>query len=170
MAIQPYQEDDTVPANPLDSQGAKRLRWATKRMTGAEGLKKRQSIFRRLSKRGGPSQEKNRLSGGTDVESAPGGAIGEQDGEEQGAGRKVFFNLPLPADMRDEEGHPTAQYVRNKIRTAKYTPISFIPKNLYFQFHNVANIYFFFIIILGVCSVRGHALLLHSDPLSLHRV
>lgn len=52
--------------------------------------------------------------------------------------------------MRDEDGRPLATYPRNKIRTAKYTPISFIPKNLWFQFQNVANIYFLFIIIIGV--------------------
>lgn len=49
------------------------------------------------------------------------------------------------------KGHPIQQYKRNKIRTAKYTPISFIPKNLWFQFHNIANIYFLAVIILDVC-------------------
>lgn len=64
---------------------------------------------------------------------------------------KVFFNMPLPQDMLDPEtGAPIRQYPRNKIRTAKYTPLSFIPKNLFFQFQNVANIYFLFIVILGV--------------------
>ena len=53
----------------------------------------------------------------------------------------------------DETGAPIKQYARNKIRTAKYTPLSFIPKNLYFQFQNVANIYFLFIVILGVCVI-----------------
>lgn len=71
--------------------------------------------------------------------------------DENEAGRRVYFNVPLPRSERDEDGHPIAQYARNKIRTAKYTPISFVPKNLWFQFHNVANIYFLFIIILGVC-------------------
>lgn len=32
---------------------------------------------------------------------------------------------------------------------------SFIPKNLYFQFHNIANVYFFFIIILSIFSIFG---------------
>jgi phospholipid-translocating ATPase len=58
--------------------------------------------------------------------------------------------VPLPQAERDEDGHPLAQYARNKIRTAKYTPLSFIPKNLWLQFHNIANGYFLFIIILGV--------------------
>lgn len=65
---------------------------------------------------------------------------------------KVYFNMQLPQDMLDPEtGDPIHQYSRNKIRTAKYTPLSFLPKNLYFQFQNVANIYFLFIVILGVC-------------------
>lgn len=65
-------------------------------------------------------------------------------------GRTIYFNQPLPPDMFDEEGQIKVTYARNKIRTAKYTPLSFIPKNLYFQFHNVANIYFLFVIILNV--------------------
>lgn len=64
--------------------------------------------------------------------------------------RKIYFNIPLPESERDEDGHPKANYPRNKVRTAKYTPITFVPKNLWFQFQNIANIYFLFIIILGV--------------------
>ena len=73
--------------------------------------------------------------------------------DEPDAGRRVYVNVPLPQTERDADGHPTAQYARNKIRTAKYTPLSFVPKNLWFQFHNIANVYFLFIIILGVCLV-----------------
>lgn len=65
-------------------------------------------------------------------------------------GRSLFFNIPLPAAFADEEGHPTQTFTRNKIRTAKYTPLSFVPKNLWFQFHNVANIFFLFLVILVV--------------------
>jgi phospholipid-translocating ATPase len=67
--------------------------------------------------------------------------------------RKLFFNIPLPVEALDEHGKPAARFGRNKIRTAKYTPLSFLPKNLFHQFHNVANIYFFFLIILGVSLV-----------------
>ena len=66
------------------------------------------------------------------------------------APRKLYFNLPLPPELKDEEGHPIQQFPRNKIRTAKYTPLSFIPKNLWFQFHNIANIFFLFVVILVV--------------------
>jgi phospholipid-translocating ATPase len=64
--------------------------------------------------------------------------------------RKIYVNIPLPESERDEDGHPLANYPRNKVRTAKYTPITFVPKNLWFQFQNIANVYFLFIIILGV--------------------
>lgn len=58
--------------------------------------------------------------------------------------------MPIPDEERDEEGTLKAQYPGNKIRTAKYTPLTFIPKNLWLQFQNIANLYFLFIIILGV--------------------
>lgn len=66
----------------------------------------------------------------------------------------VYFNMPLPEHMLDpESGSTIHKYPRNKIRTAKYTPLSFIPKNLFRQFQNVANIYFLFIVILGVSGL-----------------
>ena len=74
-----------------------------------------------------------------------------EDRDGQGP-RKVYFNIPLPRDAVDDQGHPVTHYRRNKIRTAKYTPISFIPKNIWYQFHNIANVYFLFLIILAVSS------------------
>ena len=70
--------------------------------------------------------------------------------ETSGGPRQIYFNIPLPKEAKDKDGHPKAQFGRNKVRTAKYTPISFIPKNLWFQFHNIANNYFLFVIILAV--------------------
>jgi len=148
MSLQPpsHHEDIEV-TNP-----AKRIRWATHRATGPKADNKRHSLKERLHRRIG-SGEKKRDSFGkeagpfesADHDSSDGGAL-----EEQESGRRIYFNVPLPAHERDEDGHPTGQYARNKIRTAKYTPISFVPKNLWFQFHNIANVYFLFIIILGV--------------------
>lgn len=43
-----------------------------------------------------------------------------------------------------------ADYPRNKIRTAKYSPLTFVPLNFWLQLHNIANIYFIFVIILNV--------------------
>lgn len=122
----------------------KRTRWATQKLQGDSGESKRSGILRRLSQRvPGHHQEKSRPTSRQ-------GQSGSVSEESSGPGRRLFFNLSLPNDARDEEGHPIAQYPRNKIRTAKYTALSFIPKNLWFQFQNVANIYFLFIIIIGV--------------------
>jgi phospholipid-translocating ATPase len=74
----------------------------------------------------------------------------DDDNEMNGGPRRIYFNIPLPDDAKDDNGHPNAHFRRNKVRTAKYTPLSFIPKNLWFQFHNIAYIYFLFVIILAV--------------------
>ena len=149
MAIQPYQEDSHV-SNPI-----KRIRWATQRVTGANEQKKRRSIINRFHHRKASSTEKNRESGGSaEVPSLEG--IQEEaddpteDEDHEHTRRRIFFNISLPDEVKDEEGHPTAQYARNKIRTAKFTPLSFIPKDLWIQFHNIANIYFLFVIVLAV--------------------
>ena len=133
------------------STPAKRIRWATTRVKGPKAAQKRISIFNRSrSKRG--ADEKKRESGGSDPSDPKleQNGVQEEEGQDAPNSRNVYFNIPLPASARDEEGRPTQHYARNKIRTAKYTPISFIPKNLYYQFHNIANIYFFIVIILGV--------------------
>ncbi|CAH2351573.1 phospholipid-transporting ATPase Dnf2p [[Candida] railenensis] len=70
--------------------------------------------------------------------------------------RQVYVNWPIPDDLRHEgTNSPLFNYPRNKIRTTKYTPISFLPKNIFFQFENVANCYFLFLIILGAFQVFG---------------
>ncbi|CAK9437943.1 uncharacterized protein LODBEIA_P23210 [Lodderomyces beijingensis] len=69
--------------------------------------------------------------------------------------RTIFFNYEMPSTMKDDHGHPIIEYPRNKIRTTKYTPISFLPKNLLFQFTNVANFYFLLIVILGAFQIFG---------------
>uniref|UniRef100_A0AAY5EKL0 P-type ATPase N-terminal domain-containing protein n=1 Tax=Electrophorus electricus TaxID=8005 RepID=A0AAY5EKL0_ELEEL len=40
-------------------------------------------------------------------------------------------------------------YQGNGIRTTKYTLLTFIPKNLFEQFHRVANLYFLFLAMLN---------------------
>lgn len=71
--------------------------------------------------------------------------------------RLIVFNRTLPSHMTDpNSGYPTTSYPRNKIRTAKYTPLSFFPKNVWGQFsRDVANVYFLFLIILGAFSIFG---------------
>ncbi|ORY12339.1 hypothetical protein BCR34DRAFT_482725 [Clohesyomyces aquaticus] len=150
MTTQPNQEDSEV-TNPV-----KRIRWATHRAKGATADSKRHSLKERLHRRMG-SGEKKRDSLGKEGGPLENGDAESSDGgsEEQDSGRRVYFNIPLPEEERDEEGHAKAHYARNKIRTAKYTPLSFVPKNLWFQFHNIANVYFLFIIILGIFQIFG---------------
>jgi phospholipid-translocating ATPase len=70
--------------------------------------------------------------------------------------RQLYYNQPLPESAIDPEtGMPLAHYSRNKIRTTKYTPLNFVPKNLLYQFRNIANIYFLFIVILSAISIFG---------------
>lgn len=142
MALSPYAEAGET-SNPV-----KRLRWATQRVTGKKASQKRRSIFQRAAQRK-TDAEKKRESGNTDPSIQNPEDDDDADDDSQ-PGRSIYFNLPLPDSARDPEGRPIAQYKRNKIRTAKYTPLSFVPKNLWFQFHNIANIYFLILIILTV--------------------
>ncbi|KDR21129.1 putative phospholipid-transporting ATPase VD, partial [Zootermopsis nevadensis] len=45
--------------------------------------------------------------------------------------------------------HPNGRRPDNRIRTTKYTLLSFLPKNLLEQFHRVANLYFICIVLLN---------------------
>ncbi|KAF7898689.1 hypothetical protein EAF00_005135 [Botryotinia globosa] len=154
------------PEEDAPEPGTRRMRWATKRVSPKGSDKKRTSIMDRLHPHQSQSSEKRDSAGassmGTDLdriqEEQSNAAAEEQaeDDDNDGQGpRKVFFNLPLPRDAIDELGHPLVHYKRNKIRTAKYTPLSFIPKNIWFQFHNIANVYFLFLIILTIFSIFG---------------
>lgn len=105
--------------------------------------KKRLSLVDRFHKRMGSRDEK-RNSGQTPDD--------HDGGDPEQTGRRIYCNIPLPDSERDDEGTIKASYPRNKIRTSKYTPLSFIPKNLWLQFHTIANIYFLFVIILNVSN------------------
>ncbi|THH16206.1 hypothetical protein EW146_g4397 [Bondarzewia mesenterica] len=74
-----------------------------------------------------------------------------------GARRNIYVNTPLTAMEVDRHGEPLTRYVRNKVRTSKYTIITFIPKNLYEQFRRVANLYFLSLVILQVFPIFGAA-------------
>lgn len=69
--------------------------------------------------------------------------------------RTIFVNLPLPMGQVDKIGEPLVRYVRNKVRTSKYTIVTFIPRNLFEQFHRVANIYFLGLVILQLFPIFG---------------
>jgi phospholipid-translocating ATPase len=146
MAKAKGNQDDVEVSSPV-----KRIRWATHRAAGQKGDRKRESLLARLHRRSGSNPEKKRSSQGSEVANEENKA-GSDTASEQEPQRRIFFSMPLPDDARDDEGHPLVHFSRNKVRTAKYTPVNFIPKNLWLQFHNVANLYFFFIVILGVCA------------------
>lgn len=62
--------------------------------------------------------------------------------------RIVVPNHTVPSKTPKRD-HPNGRYGGNKIRTTKYTLLSFLPKNLLEQFHRVANLYFIFIVVLN---------------------
>jgi phospholipid-translocating ATPase len=62
--------------------------------------------------------------------------------------RQVVPNHTVPAKTQKRD-HPNGKYMGNKIRTTKYTMLTFLPKNLIEQFHRVANLYFVFIQLLN---------------------
>ncbi|CEP15325.1 hypothetical protein [Parasitella parasitica] len=70
-------------------------------------------------------------------------------------GRRVFVNLPLPRYELTAKGKPKTAYATNKIRTSKYTVISFVPKNLFEQFRRPANMYFLAMAIIQMLPMFG---------------
>lgn len=72
-----------------------------------------------------------------------------------GVRRRVYVNRQIPSDELDEYGYPLARYASNRIQTAKYTVITFLPKNLFEQFRGVANLYFLFLVILQMFPIFG---------------
>ncbi|RAH66774.1 phospholipid-translocating P-type ATPase domain-containing protein [Aspergillus aculeatinus CBS 121060] len=135
------------------SKPTKRQRWATQRVAGSGGARKRVSIIDRLHKRPNVEEEKQQPAAVDPPPPLPQSPVNST----APSNRTIYFNIPIPENERDEDGRPKMEYPRNKIRTAKYTPLSFVPKNLWFQFQNIANIYFLFIIILGFFSIFGVA-------------
>lgn len=135
------------PPNSDISKPTRRQRWATRRLANNSGIKKRVSIVDRFHRRNVSAEEKRNSGGSSTVDGANGAP---SEGAATQATRRIYFNMPIPDSERDEEGNLTAQYPRNKIRTSKYTPLSFIPKNLYHQFQNIATFYFLLVVVLGV--------------------
>ncbi|KMP02866.1 P-type ATPase [Coccidioides immitis RMSCC 2394] len=133
------------------SKPVRRMRWATQRHAGSRGIKKRVSIIDRFHRRLNSKEEKRKSA----ANGLPNGRHSPTGSESEEGQRRIYFNTPIPPEDRDEDGNLVADYARNKIRTAKYTPLTFIPKNLWFQFHNIANVYFLFIIILSFFPIFG---------------
>jgi phospholipid-translocating ATPase len=145
------------------SKPHKRMRWATQKVGRTKSAaRKRQSIMDRLHAKHGNEKKRNSDGSGSTNMTVPNDPNAEaekvEDEEDESGERTIYFNRPLPPEAMDEEGTPRAKYARNKVRTAKYTPLSFVPKNLWFQFHNIANVYFLLLIVLGVGPSRSYRL------------
>ncbi|KAJ3720646.1 hypothetical protein C8R42DRAFT_627902 [Lentinula raphanica] len=70
-----------------------------------------------------------------------------------GVRRNVYVNHPLGHSEIDQNGEPIARYKRNKVRTTKYTIVTFIPKNLFEQFRRVANIFFLVLVVVQLIPI-----------------
>jgi len=55
----------------------------------------------------------------------------------------------IPRISNDKINTQNSRYRNNKIKTTIYTLLTFLPKNLFEQFHRFANVYFLFIIVLN---------------------
>ena len=64
-----------------------------------------------------------------------------QQPKKESKNRKVAFG--------HEASELTQRYCDNKINTTKYSIITFLPRNLFEQFHRLANVYFLFIVLLN---------------------
>ncbi|KAH7316446.1 phospholipid-translocating P-type ATPase domain-containing protein [Stachybotrys elegans] len=149
-------DNGSSPPKPMSRVQTERSRWATRKMTVKSGQTKRLALLGRAQHKRTGSNEKRTSGDASAVGTADNETVREEDEEqEESATRTLFFNQPLPQELLDEDGLPIQLFPRNKIRTAKYTPISFVPKNLWFQFHNIANIFFLFLIILGFFPIFG---------------
>ncbi|XP_062431499.1 phospholipid-transporting ATPase VD [Rhea pennata] len=57
--------------------------------------------------------------------------------------------IPCLGHFKEEYEKVSKLYMNNRIRTTKYTVLNFIPRNLFEQFHRVANLYFLFLVVLN---------------------
>ena len=180
-----------------DDKTTGRLRWASQRHPKGRTRKNTaRSVFRRLSRASDTNRPQSgeadlahtgqNFGGSLPPNGDPGAEypvppsptttmkpVADEEGSKTER-RRIYFNMRLPPEETHDDGTPLHWYPRNKIRTAKYTPLTFVPKNLYFQFHNIANMYFLFIVILQVSSPASRLILdiphlWRSEPWSWRR-
>ncbi|KAJ4469887.1 phospholipid-transporting ATPase 1 [Lentinula aciculospora] len=140
------EEDDTIDPE---------LRLRTVRTAASaleESIRTEEKAQRRKTRRRrrlfGSRSEKKRLPQETVETGAP-------STEVPGARRNVYVNHSLGHSEFDQNGEPIARYKRNKVRTSKYTIVTFIPKNLFEQFRRVANIFFLVLTVAQLFPVFG---------------
>ena len=124
-----------------------KVRWATVRHPPGRS----NSLLRRLSAKRKRNSDLSAIGenfGGENEASAGGPDTRPEEDRSTEQSRTVYVNTHVDPHDLDEDGSPAVDYPRNKVRTARYTPFTFIPKNLYFQFQNVANLYFLLLVIL----------------------
>lgn len=56
--------------------------------------------------------------------------------------RQIYVNIPLPKHALAPNGQALTTYADNTVTTAKYSLMTFIPKNIFEQFRGLANVYF----------------------------
>ncbi|XP_008547483.1 phospholipid-transporting ATPase VD [Microplitis demolitor] len=74
--------------------------------------------------------------------------FGSCKSQEESRLRTIVPNHLVPLKTPLDQ-HPNGARVDNRVRTTKYTILSFLPRNLLEQFHRVANLYFIFIVLLN---------------------
>ena len=67
--------------------------------------------------------------------------------------RRIVINQKHKHPFLDSKQRPLQKFPPNRIRTSKYTLVTFIPKNLYEQFRGIANFYFLSLVILQAFSI-----------------
>ncbi|KAF9481771.1 phospholipid-translocating P-type ATPase [Pholiota conissans] len=153
---QPVDEPDTDEENDDTIDPELRLRTVrTAASAIAESIKSEQRAARRKSMR----HKRSRFFRGREKKPEPAAPpeVVPASKEIPGERRNVYVNYPLSAMEVDQNGEPRVRYVRNKVRTTKYTLITFIPKNLYEQFRRVANLFFLSLVILQLFPIFGAA-------------
>uniref|UniRef100_G3U188 ATPase phospholipid transporting 10A (putative) n=1 Tax=Loxodonta africana TaxID=9785 RepID=G3U188_LOXAF len=85
------------------------------------------------------------------MEREPAAAEGPPEKGREGRTRVVRSNLLPPSAEEPAAGAAkgSRHLADNRLKTTKYTLLSFLPKNLFEQFHRLANVYFVFIALLN---------------------
>lgn len=126
-----------------------KVRWATVRHPPGRSS----SILRRLSARRKRASDLSAIGEnfGGENQATQGGDDTRPESEiPANSTRTIYVNVPVDPEDLNEEGELETTYPRNKVRTARYTALTFVPKNLWYQFHNIANLYFLLLVILQV--------------------